>query len=404
MADNRGFKSDERFLLGQSIVDFARVAEHKREDYWKDTYVAHLLSDLSQSIFATLGLSQTSNVLGIEANAAQRECVLLVDGMGVNAIELCAKDLPVFSQMKAHAMLSATFPSTTSTSLTSFGTGLDVGVHGMVGYTMRVPHSGTPERLLNALKWDERVDPYIWQSEKTLFERAVQEGIKVSHIAAKRYEETGFTRAALRGARYCGVNVTDEMVSQAAAALSQERSFAYVYINDVDDASHRSGFGSDRFHAAMFKAADLITKLIERLPQGSRLWVTSDHGLINRGDFCVLGKENDLLKNVNLLGGEPRVRYLYLQEGSLEETKSQWQEYFGERVILYSREEALNENLFGNSVSEKSAERIGDLIAIAQGELILVEQSREELQLSMVGHHGGVTRSEVEIPLLSQRI
>ena len=366
--------------------------------------MAHLLSDLSQSIFATLGLSQTSNVLGIEENPTQRECVLLVDGMGMNALELCAKELPVFSHMTHMTMLNATFPSTTSTSLTSFGTGLDVGVHGMVGYTMRVPHSGTPERLLNALKWDERVDPYIWQSQKTLFERAVNEGIKVSHIAAKRYEETGFTRAALRGAKYYGVNVTDEMVEQTAAALSKDRSFAYVYINDVDDASHRAGFGSDRFHAAMLKAADLITKLIEKLPRGSRLWVTSDHGMINRGDFCVLGKENELLKNVELLGGEPRVRYLYLREGSLEETRSQWQEYFGEKVLLYSREEALNKKLFGSTVSDKSAERIGDLIAIAQGELILVEQSREELQLAMVGHHGGVTRAEVEIPLLAQRI
>ncbi len=362
--------------------------------------MAQLLSDLSQSIFATLGVEGANNTLGISANPGQRECVLLVDGMGRNAIELCKKELAVFSQLNDLEILQATFPSTTSTSLTSFGTGAAVGVHGMVGYTMRVPHSGNPERLLNALKWDERVDPFIWQSEKTLFERARQQGISVSHVAAKRYQETGFTRAALRGADYLGANQVDELVSNAKSALSKSKSFAYVYINDVDDASHREGFGSERFFAAMIKAADLITKLVENLPAGTRLWITADHGMINRDEYCVLGKGNDLLENVKLLGGEPRVRYLYLKEGSLEETKSQWQEYFGEKVLLFSRIEAVNQGFFGGPVTERNLERVGDLIAVAQGQIILVEPEREELQLSMVGHHGGITPAEIEIPLL----
>lgn len=300
--------------------------------------------------------------------------------------------------------LTATFPSTTSTSLTSFGTGAHVGIHGMVGYTMRVPHSGDPERLLNALKWDERVDPYIWQSEPTFFERAKAVGINVSHIAAKRYEETGFTRAALRGADYRGVNQVDEMVTQTSLALQRENSFAYVYINDVDDASHREGFGSPKFHAAMQKAAELITKLLENLPNGTRVWITSDHGMINRSDYCVLGKDNDLLKNVKLLGGEPRVRYLYLHEDRVEETKLQWQEFFGNKVSLFTRAEAINANLFGPNPTPRNLERVGDLIAIAQEEFILVEPAREELQLAMVGHHGGTTAAEVEIPLLGAEI
>lgn len=366
--------------------------------------VTALLSDLSQSIFSTLGVLGTSNPLGISKNPGQRECLLLVDGMGRNALELCKKELSVFSQLTSLDLLTATFPSTTSTSLTSLGTGADVGVHGMVGYTMRVPHSGTPERLLNALKWDERVDPYIWQSEKTLFERAKSQGLRVSHVAAKRYEETGFTRAALRGADYLGANLVDDLVSNAAVALRNPNSFAYVYINDVDDASHREGFGSEKFYIAMRKAAELINKLIENLPTGTRLWITADHGMINRSDYCVLGKENDLLKNVDLLGGEPRVRYLYIREGAVAETRSQWQEYFGDQVTLFTRDEAFRNGLFGATVTETNQQRVGDLIAIANGELILVEKEREELQLAMVGHHGGITKAELEIPLLLHQL
>jgi len=45
-------------------------------------------------------------------------------------------------------------------------------------------------------------------------------------------------------------------------------------------------------------------------------------------------------------------------------------------------------------------ERIGDLIVIANEDFILVEMEREELQIAMVGHHGGLTPAEREIPLL----
>jgi hypothetical protein len=45
-------------------------------------------------------------------------------------------------------------------------------------------------------------------------------------------------------------------------------------------------------------------------------------------------------------------------------------------------------------------ERIGDLIVIANEDFILVEMEREELQIAMVGHHGGLTPAECEIPLL----
>jgi hypothetical protein len=43
---------------------------------------------------------------------------------------------------------------------------------------------------------------------------------------------------------------------------------------------------------------------------------------------------------------------------------------------------------------------LGDLIAIANNDLILVDPARVREETSMVGHHGGVTDIEVEIPLL----
>jgi hypothetical protein len=43
---------------------------------------------------------------------------------------------------------------------------------------------------------------------------------------------------------------------------------------------------------------------------------------------------------------------------------------------------------------------MGDLIAIPSDDLILIDPARVKEESSMVGHHGGTTDIEVEIPLL----
>lgn len=374
------------------------------EGYWKDGPMAHSLAELSESIFATFGLTGTSSRIECGDLESDRVCLLLIDGFGRNSYLEYARQIPSLEELTYLATLQATFPSTTATSLTSLGTGLASGRHGMVGYTMRIPYSGRPERTLNALKWDERVDPQIWQPHPTLFERAIAQGVKVSQVANRRYANTGFTRAALRGAQYLGANSIVEMVAQARIALAQPGSFAYLYLNDVDEASHGSGYGSDRYLAALKKVEELIATLVHELPKRTRLYVTSDHGMINRNDYEIIGSDNDLLLDVELLAGEPRVRYLYVSEGKQELVRDRWREYLGDRAAVLTRDEAIGQGLFGEVVEQRVVDRIGDLVVVARDGLILVELARQVQQLAMVGHHGGMTAEEVEIPLLARTI
>ena len=357
------------------------------------------LAELSQSIFSTLGLPGTTNYLSLDENVERRECLVLIDGLGKNAVDEFGVHQSFTKNLEYLSTLKATFPSTTASSLTSLATGLSVGEHAMVGYTMRVPHSGYPERTLNALKWDDRIDPKNWQPKETLFERAAKVQINVSHIAAARYASTGFTEAALRGAQYRSANTVQDQIKNAKMALERPGSFAYVYLNDVDEASHSKGFGSEKFLAALGKVDELVSGLLAELPKGTRIWLTSDHGMINRDDYRVVNSQ--LLDRIRMMAGEPRVRYLYLEPENLNRVKETWQNELGDKVILKSRDEAIAEGLFGKSVSPAASERIGDLIAIATGNFILVEQEREAMQIAMVGHHGGLTDAEVEIPLFT---
>ena len=355
------------------------------------------LSHLINSIFSSLNLADTNDYLSL-GQGQMRECVVLIDGMGQDAINKFADQFSIFEELKQIKTIYTDFPSTTATSISTLGTGVLPGLHGMLGYTVRVPRSDN--RLLNALKWDERVDPVIWQKVPTMFERAANAGILVTHVAAKRYEGSGFTQAALRGAKYVGANSIEEMVTAVHLALKPQPSFVYTYLNNLDSAGHSDGVGSDKWLTAFEYISEFITKIKQSAPAGTRIWITSDHGMINSTEQIILGQDNKLLENVTLIGGEPRARHIYVEAGALAETITQWQEFFGDKAKILSRQDAITTGLFGPVVTQDSSDRMGDLIAIANGDLILVDPARVKEETSMVGHHGGVTDTEIAIPLL----
>ena len=64
------------------------------------------------------------------------------------------------------------------------------------------------------------------------------------------------------------------------------------------------------------------------------------------------------------------------------------------------RQSAIAAGLFGSEVSLDAADRMGDVIAIAQGNLVLLDPERADKEGEMVGHHGGDSEIESSVPLL----
>jgi hypothetical protein len=355
------------------------------------------------SIFAGLQCEGTHDYLGCGESPSGRELLFLIDGFGADVLEKYEEYAPNLSSLVKLQTITTSFPSTTSTSLATLTTGVMPGAHGMMGYTVRVPRSSG--RVLNSLKWDERVDPEIWQPVPTLFQRGTAAGINVTHVAAKRYEDSGFTRAVFRGAQYRGANITNDLVTETIAALKKSPSFVYLYVNDLDAAGHSDGVGSEKWIAALSGIDVMVGKLLTDSPKGVRIWVTADHGMINVGEKIVMGQENNLLESIVTIAGEPRARHLYLQEGAdlslRADLISRWEEQLGSKVKMLTRESAVASGLFGSEVTLDAAERIGDIIAVAQGDLVLLDPERADKEGAMVGHHGANSEIESKVSLLT---
>ena len=362
------------------------------------------LSQITPSIFSSLGLSTAEDLINAGPSPMGREILFLIDGFGADVLDTYLHSMPTIARLTQHAIVKTAFPSTTATSLATLTTGTLPGVHGMLGYTVQVPRSGG--RVLNALKWDERVDPNNWQPVPTLFERGIAEGIHVSHVAAKRYENSGFTRAVFRGAEYRGANVVPDLIAQTRDALRKTPSFVYLYLNDLDVAGHSDGVGSEKWLAALTLIDQMLASLMRERPQGTRIWLTSDHGMINVREKIVIGADNPLRENIAVIAGEPRARHLYLtpefdSPAARGEVAGKWQEFLGERAEVFTRERAIEADLFGEVVTADSLDRMGEVIAIAKGEVVLLDPDRVEKEGAMVGHHGAQSLIETQVGLLT---
>jgi hypothetical protein len=97
------------------------------------------------------------------------------------------------------------------------------------------------------------------------------------------------------------------------------------------------------------------------------------------------------------IGGEPRVRHIYVRDGSQRDAQATWKSVLGNRAQVLTREEAIQKGLF--QVADFSmAERIGDLVVIATGNHALT--SRIDPRSSrLLGQHGALTPEEILVPL-----
>jgi len=111
-------------------------------DMQTDQYFGFGLAELSTSIFASLGVADAVDHMKLGESPTGRECFLLIDGMGVAALAQYGHLFPIFSQLNSLTNISTYFPSTTAVSLSSVGTGVLPGVHGMLGLTLNSDDDG----------------------------------------------------------------------------------------------------------------------------------------------------------------------------------------------------------------------------------------------------------------------
>jgi hypothetical protein len=362
-------------------------------------YAESCLDALATSVLASLGMPDEPNPLRLPP--AERVCLLLVDGLGWELLSAHPAAAPFLSELAMTAApLTAGFPATTATSLATLGTGRPPGQHGMLGYQVAIPGA---DALLNALRWDGKVDPLSWQPGSTIFERADAAGVRALRVAPAAFRKSGLSVAAMRGAEYLAADTIGALVSRSASALAEDGpAFATVYYGDLDSTGHALGCGSDAWQYQLAHVDKLAEQLSSALPHGTVLHVTADHGMTDvlAADRVDADALPQLREGVALLGGEPRARHVYCEPGAAGDVLAAWGEVLGDRFWVVSREQAVADGWFG-PVDPRFAARIGDVIAAPSGAGAVVATKAEPRESKLIGMHGSLTQSDQLVPLLT---
>jgi hypothetical protein len=333
---------------------------------------------------------------GLVLPPAPAYVVLLVDGLGQQLLERYAHAAPFLTSLRGGSG-TAGVPSTTATSLTSLGTGLTPGQHGLVGYTARVPETG---ELLNHLQWDRDVDPLAYQPHQTAFDQLSALGIYVSAVNKKQFATSGLTRAAHRGAAYRGADTPGDRLAEAFEAADGP-SFTYVYDGELDKVGHQYGVASAEWLVELQLIDEFTEDLRSALPRSVRLLVVADHGMIDSpvASRVELDRLAHLRRGLSLVGGEARFRHLYVKPGALDDVLAAWREELGDRATVLSRDEAVERGWFGE-VEARVSPRLGDVVVACHDDVAVFSTRDFPREQQMVGLHGSLTRDEMEIPIL----
>ncbi|WP_375432815.1 alkaline phosphatase family protein [uncultured Friedmanniella sp.] len=333
---------------------------------------------------------------------SSRYVVVLVDGLGWQLLRRASRDVPYLGGLLRQGQsITSGVPSTTVTSLTSLGTGLPPGQHGMVGYTARIPDTG---EILNALTWESDLLGRAVQPRSTFFERAVAAGVAVSSVGLQRFAGSGLTEAALRGADF--VPFEHERAEETRISLIQQavargdRSLVYAYERQLDHVGHSSGCDSEDWLRQLIRVDAMCDRIRDALPDDVVLVITGDHGMVDipTSHQVLAEDEPDLMAGVDALAGEGRFRQLYVDHDNPEAVAARWRDLLGDRAWVRTREEAIDEGWFG-PVAGNVRERYGHvLVAMRDTWAVMTRQYPREL--SLVGMHGSLTPAEMLVPLL----
>ncbi len=384
------------------------------------------LADLLPSLIVAMGASPASRASersspgagadhpAIELPAADRVCLLLIDGLGLDVLaDADPADAPFLrSMLPSVEELDAGFPSSTPISLCSLGTGRPPGEHGIVGFAMHVPpvpavieclgwtRYGTAEPLVGVLP-PEHLQPHDpWAGLRE------DPAAAITVVSLEEHTATGLTRAAFRGARFDPIATfadDDGRDARVRTGLALgDRALVYTYDGRLDTAAHESGVGSETWRGALRAVDGVARRLLAALPTGGLLLVTGDHGGINipAGPRVDLADRADLSADVAWLSGDPRARHVHTREGRERQVLDAWRGGLGDAWTVLSRDQAIAAGLFGPCVLDAVRPRIGDVVAIADGIGGIFDRDRFPWEQRLVGFHGGLNRAELKVPLL----
>ncbi len=373
--------------------------------------------NLARSFGRFLGGEPWSTAAPASAAVGDADVVvfLLVDGLGDDFLLRHGAGSRLLADRVAQ--ITSVFPSTTASAVTTMLTALAPRTHGLNGWHIRDESVGgilapLPLQLRSGEKLtvDAALLGHLFPYD-TIFQHRQRESIALlpAYIARSPFSVRHY-----RGSAVHAYRSLDDLVAQiVGAARTLKRrggGFIHAYYPELDALSHQHGCESTQV-LEIFQCIDQAYQRIHQQLAGQEvaLVVSADHGFIDAPFEQLIrldGVPNVLSMLESPLWGERRASFCEVREGA-ESDFMAWAETDLHGIGRAVPSDALLQaGFFGAGPGQDHAglrERIGSHAILMEHGWTICDPLPDEHVHEMLGVHGGLSRAEMLVPLITAR-
>ena len=367
----------------------------------------------------------------LAANQYDAVVLFLIDAFGWRFFEKF-QEMP-FLRQTARAgtvtKLTSQFPSTTAAHITTIHTGMPVGEHGIFEWYYFDPVvdaviapllfslAGTSQR--DTLK-PTGAKPASLYPSTNLYRQFKNQGMTATIFQHREFTPSTYSNILFKGAKTSGYRTLPEGLVNLAGKLSEAKPPAYFffYFDRIDAICHEYGPESPQTIAEILVFLMSMEQIFLKSLAGNHkkilFMLTADHGQVDvdpqttiylNRDAAFSGVEKFLKVNrkgeLIVPGGSARDFFLYVRPEALEEAQAFLAARLAGRAEVRRVAELAQAGYFGQVISPQFRARAGDLVILPYGGESVWWFEQDSFEQKFRGHHGGLTKPEMEIPLLT---
>ena len=373
------------------------------------------------------------DVLGNLPTRYERVVFFFVDAFGWRFFERYADQYPFLKAALDRGVVSkmtSQFPSTTAAHVTCIHTGLPVGQSGVYEWTYYEPlvderitpllfsyaHDDVQRETLTA----SGIAPEAFFPQQTFYQRLHAQGIASHILQYKGYTPSTYSDIVFRGARVHPYESIQQALVFLSELLQVERAspvYYFLYFDRIDEVCHRCGPFSKEFETTthdFFSAMDaLFYQNISGKIANTLLLMTADHGQVevdpkttyylnkhipSIAQYLRTNRQGQLITPA----GSPRDVFLYVKDEYVDSVIADLREQLAGHAEIYRTQELITQHYFGTQeLSPMLLARLGNVLVLPYKGETVWWYIEGKPNMHFLGHHGGLTREEMEIPLIA---
>lgn len=413
-------------------VDRSRFSRN----FVRPCYDSYCFSHLPATIrFLLTGQGQSAlpiDVFGHLPTRYQKVVFLFLDAFGWRFFERHRRRssfLQTIAQQGVISKMTSQFPSTTAAHVTCIHTGLDVGQSGVYEWNYYEPLVDaliSPLPFIYAGEKAQRdsltqlpISPDKFFPQQTVYNDLQQHGVS-SHVFQKAiYATTAYSNLVFRGATIHPYQSFQQATEELATLLTTSTtgpSYYFLYYDYLDAVCHNYGPESSQHDYAITTCFTRLERALYQATLGKSpdtlLMVTADHGQVEVSAsqtwylnqhypeitrFLKTNQRGQLL----VPAGSARDMFLHVIEEHVDTVVQELRQRLAGRAEVYPTSDLLAQNFFGTQPpSPLFLQRVGNVVILPYKHHAVWWYEENKFAMHFLGHHGGLTPEEMEIPLL----